>query len=269
MRNLYDEFFRVPKHAKIREKVMLTRVAMSVAVIVMCLFAMGVTAYAYFTHTITSDYNIIKTANFKTAIEVFIEDSEGKEEVKLITSNDKTFTTDDLKVGKFYTVKIRPTGSAKTGFVVIKAEGGDKTYHTCQLGVDESVPDGKTPDITFEIMITDETQLTFTAHWGTSSDYLTYKNTVKEGDKVKLIVNGVMEPPVSDSENGEQENGDEQNGEYTPSTEEEISKEEQADAEPTDEQSSEEEQTDTELPNEGEMTEEQSTEESQSEETTE
>ncbi len=266
MRNLYDEFFRVPKHAKIREKVMLTRVAMSVAVIVMCLFAMGVTAYAYFTHTITSDYNIIKTANFKTAIEVFIEDSEGKEEVKLITSNNKTFTTDDLKVGKFYTVKIKPAGSAKTGFVVIKAEGGEKTYHTCQLGVDESVLGGKTPDITFEIMITDETQLTFTAHWGTSSDYLTYINTVKKGDKVKLIVNGVMEPPVSDSENGEEnskQDGD-GNGEQTPPP-----KEEQTDAEPADEQSSEEEQTDTELPDEGEMTEEQSTEESQSEETTE
>ena len=54
MRKLYNEFFYIPKHGKVREKVMLTRLTMTITIVIMCLAAMSITAYAYFSYNITS-----------------------------------------------------------------------------------------------------------------------------------------------------------------------------------------------------------------------
>ena len=43
-RKLYKDFFYVPKYGKVREKVMIVQVAMSVSIIVMCLAAMSLSA---------------------------------------------------------------------------------------------------------------------------------------------------------------------------------------------------------------------------------
>ena len=50
MKKLYNEFFYVPKYGKVKEKVMLMRTALTVVIMVVCLFAMSLTAYAYFSH---------------------------------------------------------------------------------------------------------------------------------------------------------------------------------------------------------------------------
>lgn len=70
MRKLYNEFFYIPKHGKVREKVMLTRIAMTVTIVIMCLAAMSITAYAYFSYNITSASNTIQAANFEAQITV-------------------------------------------------------------------------------------------------------------------------------------------------------------------------------------------------------
>ncbi len=272
MRKLYNEFFYVPKHAKIREKVMLTRVVMTVAVMVMCLLAMGLTAYAYFTCDVTSEYNTIKTATFKTSITVT--DPDGNE-VKLMTSNYRSFETSDLVPGVLYTVKIgelKPQSTAQTGFVVIKADG--KTYHTAQLGVDEKAKGGKTLGLEFELVMTDEAKVTFVAHWGTSSQYSAYKYNseyIVNGGLAKLVVNDVLEPPVINTENGDDSEGDgsdgddSEEGKETPTPPEEQGEDlpeqtqpeqtepdgeetEQTDIEQTDIEQTDIEQTDTEEP---------------------
>ena len=214
MRKLFNEFFYIPKYGKVREKVMLTRLTMTITIVIVCLAAMSITAYAYFSYNVTSGLNTIKSANFETSVSIQITDADGKavDTPKPITTNYKLYKIADLKVGEWYTVTVTPTerSTAKTGFIIVTATGCNEIYHTQQLGIDENVPGGKTPEIKFQLMITDITDVVLEAHWGTSSYYPKFKDTddehyitYKDGqmEKVKLIVNGIVDPVVdSDTE---------------------------------------------------------------------
>lgn len=70
MKELYNEFFHIPKHGKVREKVMLMRTAITVVIMIVCLAAMSITAYAYFSYNVTSGSNTIKAANFDALITI-------------------------------------------------------------------------------------------------------------------------------------------------------------------------------------------------------
>lgn len=204
MKELYNEFFYIPKHGKIREKVMLARVAAIIAIMIMCLAAMSLTAYAYFSYNVTSGSNIIKAANFETEVSIQITDADGKavenNNITPITSDHKNFRIEGLEVGKWYNITIKPTdrSTAQTGFIIVSVDKGcNVTYHTQQLGVDENVEGGKTPEIRFKLMITDATNVILESHWGTSSHYDAYKNKgnneelyITQDEKIKMIVNG-------------------------------------------------------------------------------
>ena len=213
MRKLYNEFFYIPKCGKIRGKVMLARNALTIAIVVMCLAAMSITAYAYFSYNVTSGSNTIKAASFYVDVEVQITgDDETTVEDSNITpiiSDNKNFVVSGLEVGKWYkfTVTKSEKSTAQTGFVVVSAEGSPVIYHTQQLGVDKSVSGEYTSAITFKMMITDETDVILVAHWGTSSYYSEYQidNVDDEqyiilDDEIKMIVNEYTEPNISKEE---------------------------------------------------------------------
>lgn len=197
MQNLYKEFFYVPKYGKIREKVMLVRVTMTVAIIVFCLAAMGFTAYAYFSHNISSTHNIIKSANFETNVKIQIT-TDGGEDVSVIPGDYKSHTA-ALKAETKYYITLTPTenSTAKTGFVILTAKNCAQRYHTQQLGKDG---DGNTTSVTFYIIPSADTTVTFLSHWGTSC-YYGYKDTVDE----RYITQGeAVQIPIvksSDSQN--------------------------------------------------------------------
>lgn len=71
MNEFYKKYLFVPKSGtgKVREKVMLTRIGISIALIIVCMAAMSFTAYAYFSADITSSNNVIKTANWEVDVE--------------------------------------------------------------------------------------------------------------------------------------------------------------------------------------------------------
>ena len=207
MRKLFNEFFYIPQHGKVREKVMLTRLASLITIVIFCLAAMSITAYAYFSYNVTSGSNIIRSATFKTEVQVQITDSNGKavDTVKPITSDYKSFKIEGLTVGETYTISVAPIKdekTAKTGFVIVTADNCPDTYYTQQLGKDEKVEGGETNKLSFGIMITDSTTVYLRAHWGTSSYYDEFQNKAEElyitqNEVVKLIVNGFNEPNVS------------------------------------------------------------------------
>jgi sporulation protein YlmC with PRC-barrel domain len=207
VRKLFNEFFYIPQHGKVREKVMLTRLASLITIVIFCLAAMSITAYAYFSYNVTSGSNIIRSATFKTEVQVQITDSNGKavDTVKPITSDYKSFKIEGLTVGETYTISVAPIKdekAAKTGFVIVTADNCPDTYYTQQLGKDEKVEGGETNKLSFEIMITDSTTVYLRAHWGTSSYYDEFQNKAEElyitqNEVVKLIVNGFNEPNVS------------------------------------------------------------------------
>lgn len=209
MRKLYNEFFYIPKHGKVREKVMLTRVAMTVVIMVMCLAAISITAYAYFSYNVTSNSNTIKAASFYTDVTVQITAADGTA-VDIITTNtsDHKSHSAELTANKTYmiTVKHNKRSTAQTGFVIVTAEGCETKYHTQQLGRDGN---GNTYAITFKLTPGANTVVTFRSHWGTSSFYADFiengendKRYIIDGDDVKLTVGGVA-PSNETSATGE------------------------------------------------------------------
>lgn len=198
MRELYNEFFYIPKHGKTREKVMLTRIVSTIAIVIMCLAAMSITAYAYFSYNITSGSNTIKAASFYTDVTVQITDADGKAEETITTntSDDKSHSA-SLDANKTYTITVRhKAGStAQTGFVIITADKCETKYHTQQLGREG---EGNTYTITFKLTPGADTVVTFRSHWGTSRFYADFKEIgenderyIINGEDVKLTIGGV------------------------------------------------------------------------------
>lgn len=198
MRELYNEFFYIPKHGKIREKVMLTRIVSTIAIVIMCLAAMSITAYAYFSYNITSGSNTIKAASFYTDVTVQITDADGNA-VETITTNtsDHKSHSASLDANKTYTITVQHNArsTAQTGFVIITADKCETKYHTQQLGRDG---EGNTYTITFKLTPGANTVVTFRSHWGTSSFYADFKEIgenderyIINGDDVKLTIDGV------------------------------------------------------------------------------
>ena len=169
MRKLYNEFFYIPKHGKVREKVMLARLTSTITIVIMCLAAMSITAYAYFSYNITSGSNIIKAANFETNVLIQITDKNN--EAVVLNRADRGTQTATLYKDNTYSVTIEKAGSAQTGFCVITASDCEiENYHTQQLGEDANAGTSK-DSITFTLTVTNTTDVKFYAHWGTSSYY--------------------------------------------------------------------------------------------------
>lgn len=183
MRKLYRDFFYVPKHGKVKDKVMLVRMATTVSIVIFCLIAMSLSAYAYFSCNVTSALNTIKAADFYTEVMVRIAEADGTEveegNIKPITSDNKNFKIEGLETDKWYTVVIEPStkNTTQTGFIVVSADNCNTIYHTQQLGIDENVQDGKTNRISFKLKLTDTANVILKSHWGTSSSYSDLKKT--------------------------------------------------------------------------------------------
>ena len=229
MRKRFSKFFCVPKNGKVSEKVMLVRVATTVAIVVMCLVAMSLSAFAYFSYNLTSGSNIIRAANFGIEVEIQ-EVQENGENSKIEVTDSKKHFSASLKAGKTYSITLTPAKSstAKTGFVVVTI--GDKTYHTQQLGIDGET---KTDKITFRITTDTDTGVTFLACWGTSAYYDEYKNQgddgelyITQGEEVILSSEGTAGSDSKKEETTAPNSGDETGGEpdATPATEGESTK---------------------------------------------
>ncbi len=184
MKKLFSEWFYVPKHGRVSDKAMLARVVLTSVIMIVCLVAMSTSAYAFFSCDITSGSNHIEAADFSLNISI-IGDSGSDEVVK---TNVQTYTT-TLKADVTYTVNISRAGTAQTGFCIISAANAVEPlpYHTCQLGVDDSDSNGGSDAFLFHLSVTEDTTVSFSAHWGTSSHYPDFANRSDE-DKDKLYI---------------------------------------------------------------------------------
>lgn len=199
MRKLYNEFFYIPKHGKIREKVMLTRIAMTITIVFMCLAAMSITAYAYFSYNVTSSSSIIKAANFEACVSISITENDSSTTIEVTKHKIASYTA-NLKAGKVYTITLDESddSTAKTGFCIVSAIGCSDIYHSQQIGTDAAVDGEFTDKVTFQLKVTADTTITFVSHWGTSSYYgennkLYITNENVDSNKVVMVVNGVSE----------------------------------------------------------------------------
>lgn len=158
MKNMLTRYFHIPKEGKLSEKLFMRNIALAVFIILMCLTSMSLTAYAYFTASITLGGQTIQAAHFDCDITI---KQNGTEVVP---------TAGKLAPGS-YEVTIKKSvaeNSASTGFCVI--ELGGQEFHTQQLGL---VGDTMTHSITFTLQLggTEPVAIQFLPHWGTSSHY--------------------------------------------------------------------------------------------------
>lgn len=207
MRKLYNEFFYIPKHGKVREKVMLARMASMIAIVIMCLAAMSITAYAYFSYNITSGSNIIKAANFEANVSITITDSNND---PVTVTKDGKVQTANLDAGKYTIELTKGSSTAQKGFCVITID--DKTYYTDQIGVDA---DKGLTDATvkFELWLSSPTKIEVLSHWGTSVYY-----GYKDASRTEIfIVSGATVDLTTNTTSGEgqSETGTDQSEETT------------------------------------------------------
>ena len=183
MRKLYNEFFGVLKEGKVSEKTMFTYVAATVVIIVVCLTAMSLTAYAYFTADVGSSTSKIMAANYDLDIEIVkIVDESTTEKVLPKETEDICYT---LSEGTYViTMKQSDQTTASTGYCGMKLSSGT-TIYTQQIGVDQS---GNPEPICFTFENTgDPLDITFVPNWGTcvlNASTATQSASVKEGNRL-------------------------------------------------------------------------------------
>jgi len=172
--------FRTTEGGKIREQAMMARAVTTVAVIVMCLIAMSVTAYAYFSCNVSSGSGMIQAARFETNVSLAEEHNTAVEVTPITKQNSKA----SLKAGTTYsvTVETNENCTANTGFVVITASNCAETYHTQQLFANANTRAGNATNLTFTLKVTKDTEVYFLSHWGTSSYYDAYRSNGTNGE---------------------------------------------------------------------------------------
>lgn len=183
MKAFYQEFFCTLKHEKIRDKVIAVRLMITILVILFCLIAMSLSAYAYFSHNLVSRPTRFQSANFDIDVSV-VDEANGR----LSVNNDALSSdTVSLNAGVWYTVTLKPLGTAKTGFCVVCIERYDGEYHTQQLGADGDL---NTTEITFKIKLNNAAKVSFFAYLGTSVMYGDDLNTVEHyiGNGEEVVV---------------------------------------------------------------------------------
>ena len=237
---------------KVSEKNLLTRGLVALTVVILCLAAMTLTAFAYYSLDIVSGSNKIKAAVFD--VNVTIQGDQG--EVTVTPGPNKTYKA-VLPAGTYSIEVAHSTQStANTGFVTM--EVADGMYYTRQLTKSDH-----TNSLTFTFETNAEMAVKFSACWGTSIYHNTQADIyiTENNNAVKITVAGISDEEVQEpdvSETTEPEETESEVTEPTP-TESEVTQPEATEPTPTEPEVTEPEATEP-APTEPEVTEPEATE---------
>lgn len=134
MKRFFKEFFHIPKNGRVTEKAMLTRIILSVTMILTCMAAMSITAYAYFTCSVFSGVTKMQAAVWTIAVtaEADVAENSG------VYAMDNSAGTEE-RVYQFKVAK-DPTATASLGYAKIDIKtdvdnyGAQQTYYTQPIG---------------------------------------------------------------------------------------------------------------------------------------
>ena len=153
-----------PKHGKMSEKTFLKQMALSITVMVLCLAAMAVTAYAYFSHTESLFFSTMRSAYFDASVV-----GEGK------TSSYFSFPASGEPREVEFTIKKIEQSTANAGFCKINIftnSGAVQSFYTAPIGTyivgGEQVTDN---ELVIKIYIsgTEPVDINFIPEWGSYS----------------------------------------------------------------------------------------------------
>lgn len=189
MRKIYQKYFEIPEEGKgtMGEHVFFARLMVAIACIVLCMSAMGFTAYAFFTASVSSSMNQIQAASFD------LEVAQIEPQTETLSASHESEKTYKLQPGDYKFVLER-RGDASTGYcqiMIVKDEMTESVY-TRQFGeskIDESPVDRRT----IQIEVEEETIVKFIPCWGTFN--VEEKDRFDEQTQM-IVVNKATDTPV-------------------------------------------------------------------------
>ena len=185
MIRLCKNLFYKPKYGSDADSIMLKRLFSTVTVVLVCLAAISLSAYAFFSCSVTSGSNTIQTSSFSTTVTIKASDGTIITQGKL---QSHTFTPD-----KYSVTITRDSGANGTGFCMIHI--GEKTYYTQQLGRDITAPNQERPAVSFTLDVKTSTKVAFKSCWGTNSYYDTVVESgfyIKNDPLQVIVVEGTQ-----------------------------------------------------------------------------
>ncbi|MBO5913211.1 MAG: hypothetical protein J6Q76_07055 [Clostridia bacterium] len=217
MKSFFVNYIKIPKYGTVREKVFMTRISLGLTFIIFCMAALTYSAYAYFSHSVTSDTYKITPASYSLNYTVYVGDKRPNGELNFVEEAQTVRPSDldgtyRLEPGVYTIEMIKPdTATASTGFCRIEIcdiNGNKVTYYTEQIGkvsATESV-------ITRHILVEIKDHAAFVklaASWGTCARV------------EQIISNSQLEFTATGNSNTETtERGEEQESEQTPEDDE-------------------------------------------------
>lgn len=176
MNKFVEEYLYVSDDEKVREKVMLTRIGLSIAFILICLAAMTLSAYGFFASEQTTPYMVISSANYEIDVEAPA-DALGPAAGVYTLVND----TDSPKEFVFKVSRKATPTAASVGYckIKVKTDANDMTdyediqaFYTEPIGkyVKEGLElEAQTREITFTVAPRKTAMITFIAEYGSCS----------------------------------------------------------------------------------------------------
>ena len=182
MKKLLKDLFYIPKYGKMSEKAFLSNITLSIIGIVLCLSTMALTAYAYFSWSLTTPTQTIQAGFYDCAVTIQAMEEDG---VTVQSDVDQiTLEGDEINLEPgHYQILIEKTqdSTASTGFCVITVSGTE--YHTVQI-------DEKNPSLRFVLVLQETVKVSFVPHWGTSSKFASNSETdtsyIASGEEVTV-----------------------------------------------------------------------------------
>ena len=228
------------ENGKLTEKAFIRRIAVGVISIIFCLSAMGISAYAFFTSSITSSKNTLTSATYE--IDIDAKNSSGT----ALTQKDGTTDVYELAIDT-YTVTLTAEGTAKNGYckveILEEAQDGTRvvidTYYTKPLA-----PGGS---ITFTVECKRDVEMQFTSNWGSYAGYVDdlpamgsnclYKETVwSNGFVVEALISTHSETNEEEEEQASEQAEEQAQQQMPDESEQQEQAEQQQQEQPTAEQ---------------------------------
>ena len=115
----FKKLFYIPKYGKVEECTMTARAVLTLCTVIAGLAAMGFSAYAYFSSTVSSGFTNITAATFQTVLTVQFDDENGAP-VELHPGAEQTKWVELSKDQTYYIhIQRTPESTANTGFVIV------------------------------------------------------------------------------------------------------------------------------------------------------
>ena len=164
MKRIYEEYLHVPEDGKLKEKVFIMRIAVAIVCVVCCLSAMGFSAYAYFTSSITSSANTIKAASYSADAEITKDGSP----VTAEADNPLDYLLENAGT---YQVTLKATGTATTGYCKIEVtQGGTGEEQPEKMATIFTTQMAPGDQMIFTLVVNTAVQVVITPQWGTYSN---------------------------------------------------------------------------------------------------